>query len=186
MIYGSIAIGYAVLITLIFGLMVLAGIVTATKLTVMVFTLIGLIPAVFLFLAAFLHPHDPVSSYIRGFANAYRRPLPVTPDDCTFKVRLVDGELMCVKISFFYPAKDRSSSLKDRLYTVVHGALTNDFASREVAPTQKEIEATLDMPLAALAEEHDIPVFYPEVREVYCQRDDAPAPVTFINTGTWS
>jgi hypothetical protein len=185
-IYGIGAVIYAVVVTLFYALMVAAGFISATQTSVMVFALVGLIPATFIFLAVFLRPNDPISRYIKSAADSFRRPMPVAPDDCTFKVHLMDGETLCVKMCFFYPAKDHSADLKDRLYTVVHGALSQDFSTRVIVPTYKEIETTLDKPLGLLAEERDIPVFYPEIRDVFCARDEAPAQVTYINTGTWS
>jgi hypothetical protein len=186
LIYGVGAVAYAVVITLVFALMVAAGIVAATEITVMVFALVGVIPAVFIFLAVFLRPNDPVSRFIKSFADSCRRPMPLAPEDCTFKVHLMDGETLCIKLSFFYPAKDRSADMKERLYTVVHGALAQDFSTRVIVPTYKEIEAALDKPLGFLAEERDIPVFYPEIRDVFCAREEVPAQVAYINTGTWS
>jgi hypothetical protein len=186
MIYGACAVVYGIAIALVFALIVAAGIVTTNQTTVMVFALVGVIPAVFIFLAVFLRPNDPVSRYIKGFADSCRRPLPVAPEDCTFKVHLMDGETLCIKLSFYYPAQDRSADLKERLYTVVHGSLAQDFSARVIVPTYQEIEATLEMPLSLIAEERHIPVFYPEIRDVYCARDEAPAQVTYINTGTWN
>ncbi|HTV04632.1 MAG TPA: hypothetical protein VME86_04635 [Acidobacteriaceae bacterium] len=185
-IYGIAAIAYAVVVTLIFGLLVAARMVTATQTTVMVFALAGLIPVVFLILAVFLRPNDPVSLYIKSCADTCRRPLPVSPDDCTFKVHLMDGELLCVKLSFFYPSQDRSADLKERIYTVVHGALSQDFSTRVIIPAYQEVEAALNKPLAILAEERGIPVLYSEIREVFNAREEVPAQVTYINTGTWS
>lgn len=186
LIYGISAIAYAITVSVLFGVLMAAGFVADSKTSVMVFALVGIIPAVFIFLAAFLRPNDPVSRYIKSAADACRRPIPVSPEDCTFKVHLMDGELLCIKMSFFCPAKDRSTDLRDRLYTVVHGALAQDFATRVIVPTVKEIESTLDKPLALLAEERDIEVFYPEIREVFCARDEAPTQVAYANTGTWS
>ena len=185
-IYGIGAVIYAVVITLIFALMVVSGFIVETKTAVMVFALIGVIPAVFIFLAVFLRPNEPVSRLIKSFADSYRRPLPLAPDDCTFKVHLMDGETLCVKLCFLYPAGDRSADMKERLYTVVHGALAQDFSTRVIVPTYKEIESALDQPLALLAEERDIPVFYPEIRDVFCARDESQAQVDYISTGTWS
>ncbi|HUY80924.1 MAG TPA: hypothetical protein VMU92_04305 [Acidobacteriaceae bacterium] len=189
-IYGIAAVSYAIAVTLFFGLLIVVGAIVETETAVMVFALVALIPAVFIFMAVFLRPNDPVSRYIRGAADSIRRPMPVTPENCTFKVHMMDGETLCIKMSFFYPAKDRSADLKERLYTVVHGALSQDFSTRVIVPTYKEIETTLDKPLAFLAEERDIPVFYPEIHDVYCARDEAAtpaaAPAAFANTGTWS
>lgn len=185
-IYGIAAVAYAIAVTLFFGLLTATGAIVETGLAVMVFALIGLIPAVFIFMAVFMRPRDPVSRYIKSAADSIRRPLPVSPEDCTFKVHLMDGETLCVKMSFFYPAEDRSADLKERLYTIVHGALSQDFSTRVIVPTCSEIEATLDQPLALLAEERDIPVFYPEIRDVFCSRDEAATPAAYVNTGTWS
>lgn len=185
-IYGTAAIAYAIAISLVFGAIVATGIVAATTTTVLVFALIGMIPAVFIVLAAFLRPNDPVSRYIQEAANSCRRPMPVAADDSTFKLRLMDGEQLCVKLSFIYPPHYRSAGLKEQLYTVVHGALCQDFSQRTITPTAKEIEETLHKPLSLLAEEFDIPVLYSEIREVFYARDEALAPVAYAQTGTWS
>ena len=185
-IYGIGAIIYAVGVTLVFALMVGAGAITVTQTSIMVVALIGLVPATFIFLAVFLRPNDPVSQYIKGAADSFRKPMPVAPDDCTFKVHLMDGETLCVRMCFFYPANSRSNELKERLYTVVHGALSQDFSTRVVVPTYKEIETTIDKPLGLLAEEREIPVFYSEIRDIFHSREESPAQVAYINTGTWS
>lgn len=185
-IYGIVAVTYAIAITLFFGLLVAAGAIVETGTAVMVFALVALIPAVFIFLAAFMRPNDPVSRYIKSTADSVRRPLPVTAEDCTFKVHLMDGETLSIKMSFFCPSKDHSAELKDHLFTVVHGALSQEFSTRVIAPTAKDIEDTLEKPLAILAEIHNIPVFYPEIRDVYCARDEVQTPAAYVNTGTWS
>ena len=184
MIYGICAVGYAIAVSIIFALMTFGGAITENEASLTVFAVVAAIPAFGIFLALFMRPNDPVSRYIRSAADSIRRPLPVSGDDCTFKVNLMDGEHLCVKMSFIYPAEHRSSALKEHLYAVVHGALSQDFSTRAVAPTAKEIEAALDKPLSALAEEHCVPVFYPEIRDVFVTGDEPRVPVTY--TGTWS
>jgi hypothetical protein len=185
-IYGICGISYAVLVSLIFAAFVYESILRPTPAVVTIFAVIAFIPAIFIFLAWFLRPNDPVSSYITGLVDLWRRPIGVTPDPCTFKITLMDGESLQIKLSFYYPSKDQTSRVKERIYTSIHGALTKDFYLGAKLPTGQEIESALDASLEMLAAECGIPVLYLEIENVDTSHQSSAAEAEYLRTGTWA
>jgi hypothetical protein len=187
-IYAIAGVSYIGISSLIFAALVYGSEVNITKMSVMVFALLAFIPATFVFLAYFLRPNDPLSRYITKLANSCRRPFAVPPHECTFRVQLLDGESLSMRLAFRYPLKDQTLEVKERLYTIVHGALAQEFRSRSAGstPTDKEIQSVLDTQLTLLAEERGIPVLYLEILDVCSSRKDTPAQVEYLSTGTWS
>jgi len=184
-IYATCGTLYAVFIALIFGILVYTSVLNPTAAVVTIFAAIAIIPATFAFLASFLRPNDPLSTYIQQLADVWRQPLNVPPDSCTFKVRRTDGEELCVELLFFYPSTKQTAAVRERLYTYVHGALANRYALYIGEPTCEEIESLLDRPLEMLATEFGIPVFYLEVRDIHITREQDSAG-DYLGTGTWN
>jgi hypothetical protein len=184
-VYGMGGILYAVFISLIFGLLVYASVLDPSPGVVTIFSAIAFIPAIFAFLAWFLRPNDPLSSHIMSLAEAWRRPLNLPADECTFKTRFMDGEVLYVELSFYYPSIQQTAPVKERLYTYVHSALASHCAMRAGVPTHQEIENVLDRPLDVMATESGIPVLYLEIREVYSSHEK-PVADDYLGTGTWN
>ena len=149
-----------------------------------IFAVIGLVPTVFVFLAYFLRPNDPLSTSIANTANSWRRPLNVPADSCVFKAQLRDGEILSVQLSFYFPSNFQTRTIKERLYTYVHAAVANDCCSRVVVPTYQELEGLIDPPIETLAREFDIPVFYLEIEDVQSHRVNIPGLEEYRSTGT--
>lgn len=185
-IYGTVGILYAVFIALIFGILLYKSVLNPTAPIVTIFAAIAFIPAIFAFLTWFLRPNDPLTSHIRELADVWRRPLNVTPEQCTFKVNRTDGEILCVDLSFYYPVSQQTAAVKERLYTYVHSTLTCNCTIRVGVPTPEEIEHLLDRPLEMLAAEAKIPVLYLEVRNVYSSHDQDFLDMRTLGTGTWN
>jgi hypothetical protein len=184
-VYVIAGICYCMVVSLIFGVLINDSMLNPTPATITLFAILGFVPAALLFLAPFLRPHDPLSSYVTELANSCRRPLSVTPDDCTFKVPLVDGETLFINLGFYYPLKDHTSDVREKLYTVVHGALTSAFYARPTAPTPREIDAVLSAPLELLADERHIPVLYSEIRDAYHSHGENLESSEYLSTGTY-
>jgi hypothetical protein len=181
-VYGTGGILYVVFIALIFGLLVYASVLDPSPAVVTIFSAIAFIPAIFAFLAWFLRPNDPLSPYIKDLAEAWRRPLSIPPDQCTFKARLMDGEVLCVELSFYYPSTQQTALVKERLYTYVHSALASHCSMRADVPTHQELENVLDRPLEVLATESGIPILYLEIRDAYSSHEQTD----YLSTGTWN
>jgi hypothetical protein len=184
--YAAAAVLYVAFVALIFAVLYSASIVSPTPTVYILFAIVAFVPAILIFLLSFLRPQDPVSACITTRANAWRRPLDVPPDQSTFKVRLMDGAIVCVDLTFYYPSTDQTALIKERLYTYVHSALANDCSMRTVKPAPEEIERVLNRPLDMVAEEADIPVLYLEVRNVYNSGDQDDVVVDYLSTGTWN
>lgn len=175
---------YCAIVSLVFAALISASVLKPTPAVATIFAVIGFVPAAFLFLAPFLRPNDPLSKYISELAETCRKPLAVSTDDCNFKVQLMDGETVQIKLGFRYPAKYHALDVREKMYTLVYGALTKDFGTRVIAPGSLEIEHIVDIPLGFLAAEYNIPVLYAQVFDVerlYESHDE----YYFPGTGTY-
>lgn len=169
-VYGTCGISYAAFISLLFLLLVYGSFLNPTPITVMIFAVFAFIPSTFAFLAWFLRPNDPLSSYLKNLAGLWRNPIAVPGEPCTFKARLGNGDAFCIDISFYYPLKDQNPRTRERLYTCIHAAIAQDSCMRNAIPTMPEIEAAIDRPLEMLATECDIPVLYAEIESITSER----------------
>jgi hypothetical protein len=176
-IYAIFGIIYAIVVGVGFGILVRNFAVNPTKPVVTLAIAIACLPMLLAILALFLAPHDPLSAHIRSMADSWRRPLNVQPDELVFRELLIDGEAICLKVGVYYPPKNRTTDIKERLYTYVNGALAKDFAMRDAIPTNREVEDVINGPLELLATEHGIPVLYSEIREV-CKIRGVYDPIT--------
>ncbi len=184
-IYVIVGILYCALVSLVFAALVNASVLKPSPAAITIFAVIGFVPAAFLFLAPFLRPYDPLSRYISDLAETCRKPIPLTPDDCNFKVQLMDGEILQIKLAFKYPEKFHTQDVREKMYTVVYGALTKDFCTRVISPGNNEIEETIDVPLGFLAAEYNIPVLYAQVLDVSQSREKLDEE-DYLNTGTYA
>ena len=165
-IYAIFGILFALFLSIIYALLVHSYILEPTRSISTIFVVVGGIPLVFAVVAYYLSPRDPVSSYIRRLADAWRRPLDVSPDEFVFHELLMDGEALCFKLAVYYPLKSHTGHVKERLYTYVNGALAKDCSTRTTIPTDLEIEEAVDPSLELTASECAIPILYSEIREV--------------------
>jgi hypothetical protein len=182
--YLAVGMLYCTVIAVILTILLYTSVVSPTPMNFALFAVIGFVPTVFVFLAYFLRPNDPLSTSITNTANSWRRPIDVTPDSRTFKTHLRDGNTVTVQLSFYFPANFHTVSLKERLYAYAHAALAHDCASRLVAPTNQEIENVFSPLIETLAKEFDIPVFYVELEDVQSYHKGFPEPYGYQSTGT--
>lgn len=164
--YAIFGILFALFVSILYALLVHSYILEPTRSISILFVVVGGIPLLFAAVAYFRSPHDPVSSYIQKLADAWRRPLDVSPDEFVFHELLMDGEALCFKLAIIYPPKNHTAYVKERLYTYVNGALAKDCSTRTSVPTDLEIEEAIDSPLELMASECGIPILYSEIREV--------------------
>jgi len=164
--YAIFGIVFALFLSIVYALLVHSYILEPTRSISTIFVVVGGIPLALAVVAYYLSPRDPVSSYIRRLADAWRRPLDVSPDEFVFQELLMDGEALCFKIAVYYPLKSHTAYVKERLYTYINGALANDCSTRASVPTDLEIEEAVDPSLESMASELDIPILYSEIREV--------------------
>jgi hypothetical protein len=187
-IYCLIAFSYCALVALLFAGLVYASVVNPTAIVITMFAAIALVPAIFLILAWFLRPDDPLSSHLSSLVEMWRNPITLLPEVSTFTIMLFDGEQIGMKIAFYYPSKNHTPAVKDRLYTCVHTALANSFSGRASAPTGPEIERAANAALETLALEYSIPVLYMEVEEILTEGSETQpsvhAPLEYLRTGT--
>lgn len=175
---------YCAFIGVILTILLYTSVVSPSSMTFGIFAVIGLVPTVFVFLAYFLRPNDPLSNSIANTANSWRRPLSVPPDSCVFKAQLRSGEILSVQLSFYFPSNFQTRTIKERLYTYVHAALANECCSHAVLPTHQELERLIDPPIETLAREFDIPVFYLEIEDVKSYHEIIPGLEEYRSTGT--
>lgn len=176
-------------ISLLFAVLVHDYLLNPTPTTTAFFAMISLVPAVLAFLACRRRPDDPLSWSIMRLANSRRIPINVAADRRSFKVPLMNGETICVNFSFHYPTKYQSAELGERLDTYVRAALEREFSKHSMLPSEMAIEEAIDGVLELIAHQFDIPVLYPEIRDVHKVRDAYSAagdlaPSEFLGTGT--
>lgn len=178
-------------IALLFAVLVHDYLLNPTWLSISVFSLAGLVPLVLGFLANSHRPDDPLSLAIRGLAESRRCPISVTADPRAFKVLLMSGDSACINFSFYYPQKNHTPELGDRLIMYVRAALEQDCSMRSRLPNEQEIEDAIDCALELLSAQFDIPVLYAEIRDIHKIRDsysyttaDDLAPSEYLGTGT--
>lgn len=165
--YGAIAILGAAAIAIFFAALVFASVLNPTGLAITIAVILGCLPAVAVIIAYLRRPDDPLSFYLGGLADEWRRPLEVPGDECIFKTGLHSGdEMLLVKLVFHYPLKYQSLEIKSRLYTFSHAALTSEFSMMHSLPSFSDIERALDPSMEMLAAEYEIPVLYPEILDV--------------------
>lgn len=165
-IYAIFGIVFALFVSIVYALLVHSFILEPTRSISIIFVVVGGIPLLFAFVAYFSTPRDPVSSYIKRLANAWRRPFDVSPDEFVFQELLMDGEALCFKLAIIYPPNYHTAYVKERLYTYLNGALAKDCSTRVAIPTELEVEETIEPPLEIMASECSIPILYSEIREV--------------------
>jgi hypothetical protein len=193
---AAIAVAYALLaailfgfISLLFAVLVHDYLLNPTPTTISLFAVAGLVPAVFAFLAYRGRPDDPLSWSIMRLANSWRIPVSLVADRRTFKVLLMNGETICINFSFHYPAKNQTAELSGRLDTYVRTALEQECSKHSKLPSEMQIIDALEVPLELVAEQYDIPVLYPEIRDIHKVRDAYSvtgdlAPSEYLGTGT--
>lgn len=165
-VYGVAGVFYCVIVWVTFAFLVDESFLNLTPLTVTVFAAIAFIPALLALLAYLIRPKDPLSLYIQKHANVWRRPLGVTPEQCIFNEMLMNGETICVQLSFFYPPADQTQEVKERLYTYVNAVLAKHCSTRETLPTNEEVQEVIAPALEVVATERDISVLYSQIRDV--------------------
>lgn len=165
-IYAIFGILFALFVSVVYAVLVHSFILEPTRSISTIFVVVWGIPLVFAILAYYFSPHDPVSSYIRKLANAWRRPFDVSPDEFVFQELLMDGEALCFKLAIYYPSKKHTAYVKEGLYTYLNGVLAKDCSARVSIPTELEIEEAIEPPLELMAAECGITVLYSEIREV--------------------
>lgn len=179
--YGVVVVLYAAAMALVFAGLVFGSALNPTRLTITIAVIIGCLPVAAVLIAYTRRPNDPLSFYIAGLANSWRRPLEAPADQCTFKIGFRGGEeVLQVTLAFRYPANHQTAEIKERLYTYVHAALTSEFAMRFELPSDRDILRALDASLEMLAAGYKIPVLYPEILDIRRLRD-TPSAFEFIN-----
>jgi hypothetical protein len=192
----SIAAAYALgaaiyfgFVALLFAVMVHDYIVDPTPITIAIFTIVGVAPVVLTYLVWKRRPDDPLSYAIERLADSRRVPLGLTADRRTFKVRLMNGETLCVNLSFYYPEKNQTAELIGKLDMYARAALEQECSKYDKVPAEQKIEDTVDVALELVANEFDIPVLYVEITDLHKIRDAYSvsgdlAPSEFLGTGT--
>jgi hypothetical protein len=165
-IYAIFGILFALFLSVVYVVLIHSYILEPTRSISTIFVVLGGIPLAFAFVAYFYSPRDPVSSYIKKLANAWRRPLDVRADEFVFQELLMDGEALCFKLAVYYPSKYHTADVKERLYNYLNGALAKDCSGRVSIPTELEIEEAVEPPLELTAAEWGFTVLYSEAREV--------------------
>ena len=176
-------------VSLLFAVLVHDYIVNPTPTTIVFFVVVALVPGILAFLACRRRPDDPLSWSIMRLANSRRIPLNVAADRRSFKVLLMNGETICVNFSFHYPVRSQSVELGERLDTFVRAALERECSKHSMLPSEMAIEDAIDGVLELIAHQFDIPVLYPEIRDVHKVRDAYSltgdlAPSEYLGTGT--
>lgn len=175
--------------SLLFAVLVHDYILNPTPTTIAFFAMVGLAPAILAFFACRRRPDDPLSWSIMRLANSRRIPISVAADPRSFKVLLMNGETICINFSFYYPAKCQSAELSGRLDTYVRAALERECSKHSMLPSEMAIEEAIDSVLELIAHQFDIPVLYPETRDIHKVRDAYSvtgdlAPSEYLGTGT--
>lgn len=188
-IYALFATASFVFIALLFLVLVYGYGMSPTPMATSAFATLALAPFVLVLLAFRLRPGDPLSLSIRSLADERRKPIRVAGDHIGYKVLMMTGETLCVNLSFFYPAKNGTPELRERLKAFVRTALQQHCTTCSELPSEREIEKTVDDTLAIIAAEHNIPVLYSEVRDMHKIRDryskfDDLTPWEYLGTGT--
>jgi hypothetical protein len=189
-VYALCAAVYCGYVALMLAVLLHEYILNPTPETFGMFAAIGIVPTAFAVLACKHRPSDPLSRFIRWLASLWRRPVNVAADQYTFKVLLMQGETLCINCSFYYPAKNHTAEVKDRLTNSVRAALEQDCSRRNKVPSDWAIEAATGPALEVLAAQYNIPVLYMEVGRIYKMLDayssswDQLAPVEKLSTGT--
>jgi hypothetical protein len=181
--FGFIALLYAVLVH--------DYILNPTSASITFFSMAGSVPLALAFLVYSRRPDDPLSRFIRRLAESRQCAISVIDDPRTFKVLLMNGDAVCINFSFYYPEKNHTPEVGERLIMYVHTALEQDCSMRDKLPNEREIEDAIDCALELLAAQFDIPVLYTEIRDIHKIRDsysyttaDDLAPSEYLGTGT--
>lgn len=181
--YTTAAFLYCVLIAILFIVLATSRLMDVSPAVITAFTIVAIVPACLIAFAWFLRPRDPISSYITGLAADLRHPIELPAEPCTFKTWLVNGETLCVDLVFYYPSQKHSEAVRERLYTCVHSALTQDFSTRQTLPVAEEVERAIDSSIEAVASECEISVLYVEVGEVH--RQSVAEDPAYLKASNW-
>lgn len=160
-----------VIIAILFAILASGYLIKPTKAITMLFAVLALSPWALALIEFLRRPSDLLSTYIRSLANSRRQPVSVTADRCAFKVLLMTGEPLCVNLSFYYPAKDHTQQVQERIFAHVRLALDHYVSFRNDPPADTELLDAVDRALESIASEFDIPVLYSEVRDQHKIRD---------------
>jgi len=186
---GALAAMYAIasavfcaIILLVFAGLTYASIIDPTPDVRGIFAVIAEAPVVALSLVWCLRPDDPVSARLSRLANSWRNPIDLIPEICTFTILLADGELVGVRLAFYYSPENHTKFLKELLYTCVYTSLANAFSGHTIAPTDQEIERAIDPAMDILALEYDVSIFYAEVLEISSDRSEVMPSVHYLKT----
>jgi hypothetical protein len=176
-------------ISLLFAVLVHDYLLNPAPTTIALFAMIGLAPTLLGFFACGRRPDDPLSWAIMRVANSRRIPVTLAADPRSFKVLLMNGETICVNFWFYYPAKYQTPELNGRLDMYVRAALERECSKHSMLPSEMAIDEALDVALELVADQFDIPVLYPEIRDVHKLRDAYTvtgdlAPSEYLGTGT--
>lgn len=165
-VYGIASLFYCVTVWVLFAFLVDESFLKPTFPAVATFSLVAFVPPILALLAYLIRPKDPLSSYVLRHANVWRRPLPVSPEQCIFNEMLLNGDNICIQLSFYYPPADQTDDVKERLYSYVNAALAKHCSMTKDLPTNEQINDVVDPALEVLAVEHNILVLYSEIRDV--------------------
>jgi hypothetical protein len=176
-------------ISLLFAVLVHDYILNPTPSTIALFAMIGFAPAILTIFACKRRPDDPLSWSIMRLANSRRIPVSVAADPRSFKVPLMNGEIIRVNFSFYYPAKHQTAELSGQLDIYVRAALERECSKHSMLPSEMAIQEAVDVALELIADQFDIPVLYSEIRDVHKLRDAYTvtgdlAPSEYLGTGT--
>lgn len=179
-IYAVLGISYLGSATLVFLGLFYDAILRSSPSSIIIAGVIAFLPSILAILACFIRPNDPLSLYLTKQAARWLTPIPVSPDPCTFKALMKNGETATIGLSFYYPQNFQSTEIKERLYSCIYAALGNGFSSRAALPTYEETEELLDFAAESVAAEYNIPVLYMKVtslsqfRETHSPYRDSP------------
>lgn len=179
-----------VIITILFAILASGYLVKPTNAIAMVFAILALSPWALALIEFLRRPDDLLSTFFRSLANSRRQPLSVVDDRCAFKVLLMTGEPLCVNLAFYYPAKNHTQQVQERIFAHVRIALDHYISFLNDPPTDSEVLDTVDRALDSIASEFDIPVLYcavrdqHKIRDAYSRLDDVLTPSEYLGLAT--
>lgn len=160
------------IVTLTFTLLIHNGVLSSTPPVISAFVTLLCLPAAAAILFCLLRPRDPVSAWLVGGVKTWRQPLEMHREDCTFKELLGSGEGLCVKVAVYYPVRNHTQDIKERLYLYMQSALARDCSMRIAVPDNGQVETAIEPALEIVASERGVPVLYSEVMEVATMQAD--------------
>ena len=166
-IYATIAVLWAVLISLVFAALVSLSAATPTPVTLAIYGVLAFVPSATAVAAWFVRPNDPVSACIAHLAATWRKPLSVVVERCTFKTVLMSGQLFSIQVAFYHSFKGDNRRLNEQLYTFARAALFTLCSMRLSPPSRADLEAAMEPALEIVASEFKLTVLYSDVLETY-------------------